>query len=949
MSRAPAVVDNPDGSGKALLEAVKRRDKGAVALLLQMGAPLELIDAEGLTALHCAAVDYHPDRELINTLLEAGADPNSQSSNNYFSVGDRWERYSVVDRATSRDWSLLELFLKEGGKRKALTPKTLGQVLLRAVLGRRMDVVYSLIAAGADLKPNYDILLKTALDSDNVRFLEALLEKAESVEVASRHRDRLIVEVARNKKWTVLLALVAKPGANLKVCAIALKYTIYYRNTEVALRLIALGVDVNANPSLPGIDYDFRFASNLCSAIEFRDLPLIVALLRAGVDTKDMILRATQVGVLSVFSQENPLNVSAYNGNTAQVLKLLTEGADLVIKNSDGDTAIVAAAKRGHWETVAAIVAWADTPEKQAKDREGFGCALLLAFVANKQELVIALLGTNPNVCADADGNNSLHLAIKNNNPEMLAILLDSGFDSDLLNRANQDAFEYLTQALPEGDRAGCLAVLQDETRAEARAERVPFSPEEGLDILVAEAPAFMREKFLTRASRSEQQHLEYQIALVRSWSECLLASQADSFVQESVSLVITQLRQKYNTQAISITPRYVGQFIRDQRESLLRNILKPDFSYLISLSDYKRKLAELTGANFNRELSDEPAEALLIKARLQPALAICLGKIESATSFEDLDLLHLQGSDVAKLWREYFSEFASTRDIPKLSFSEAEPLLLQLQSKKSEIISFARSMKGFRDFIAELSGKSFDATVAARMRASLSSADPYGAVMGARQTVSEIFNSYLDNINSTEDLGVYQDDIGRYIQNLNYLESAFGKLFHFARVSLRPHDPDIHLAMAALKTLQEGYALFTVESNYLIGHINVGLDAIARDAQIRRHRSTIGVGMFFSAHPLASVIASITRTPLLTREQARSIILSGAAVSDLPSKFSAVGDVPGKQPTLSFVAGQGAAPAPSAPPAPASALSSRVIQPSPGDEDGDQDPRPVAGFGPAA
>jgi ankyrin repeat protein len=68
-----------EGFGSALVAAVRRNNLELVSLLLAFGADATGVDAAGWGPLQAAVIDEDKDERLVDTLLEAGADPNVPS------------------------------------------------------------------------------------------------------------------------------------------------------------------------------------------------------------------------------------------------------------------------------------------------------------------------------------------------------------------------------------------------------------------------------------------------------------------------------------------------------------------------------------------------------------------------------------------------------------------------------------------------------------------------------------------------------------------------------------------------------------------------------------------------------------------------------------------------------------------------------------------------------
>src|SRR3990167_6763495 len=122
--------------------------------------------------------------------------------------------------------------------------------------------------------------------------------------------------------------------------------------------------------------------------------------------------------------------------NNRQTLRLLLESAqdeDLIQKNNQGRTPIVAAAYLGNWGCVILI---AQSNSRLATDiRAQYSWALFMGAHANQTQVVRVLLevGTRDiNYAYPTDGNAALHWAIHYENSEMLQLLMQSATDKNL-------------------------------------------------------------------------------------------------------------------------------------------------------------------------------------------------------------------------------------------------------------------------------------------------------------------------------------------------------------------------------------------------------------------------------------------------------------------------------------------------------------------------------------
>lgn len=120
-------------------------------------------------------------------------------------------------------------------------------------------------------------------------------------------------------------------------------------------------------------------------------------------------------------TRNTALHYAVLNSNIPMIQLLVQHGADLYAMNRENYSPLLLAAVKGLWDVVIAIT-------KAAKnDKHLYGYALTLAAYYNQTEVVKVLLKgeTFPKEWYEKNKkDNALHYAVKNNNPEMVAILM---------------------------------------------------------------------------------------------------------------------------------------------------------------------------------------------------------------------------------------------------------------------------------------------------------------------------------------------------------------------------------------------------------------------------------------------------------------------------------------------------------------------------------------------
>lgn len=129
----------------------------------------------------------------------------------------------------------------------------------------------------------------------------------------------------------------------------------------------------------------------------------------------------------------SPLHKAVEAGHLDIVMLLLSNGADINSKNSNGETVLHVAARTGHQKIVKLLL-----DKKVAlhtKDHNGES-PLHSAVDSGKLSIVDILLQAGANIDVnDNYGETPLHLAVMSGNPELVTILLENGADPNKVGR----------------------------------------------------------------------------------------------------------------------------------------------------------------------------------------------------------------------------------------------------------------------------------------------------------------------------------------------------------------------------------------------------------------------------------------------------------------------------------------------------------------------------------
>ncbi len=442
-----AAASTAFGGESALPDAAEAEDWAGVRKLVEGGAAVDEMQADGMTALHWAV--YHGAAEIAAVLVTAGADV--QATN----------RYGVAPlplACANGNSAVVELLLQagadpntklRGGETALMTAARTGKLApVQALLARgakvaareqsgqtaimwaaaegHADVVQALLDAGADFR--------TPLDSGFTPLLFAARDgRREVVQVLLKAGADVSAEMHPQKSF----ARVARQGTS------ALTLAVENGHFELALDLIKAGADPNDQRSgfapLHAItwvrkpnsgdaedgDPPPRGSGNLTS------LDFVGRLVAAGADV-NLRLKKGETG-RGIFGKTGatPFLLAAATADVPLMKRLVELGADPNLPNSQNATPLMAAAGLG-----------CRAPGEEAGTEEEVLAAVALAIE----------LGGDVNAM-DKNGETAMHGAAYKNLPKVVRFLADRGAKIEVWNRKNK--YGWTPLLIAEGFRVG--------------------------------------------------------------------------------------------------------------------------------------------------------------------------------------------------------------------------------------------------------------------------------------------------------------------------------------------------------------------------------------------------------------------------------------------------------------------------------------------------------------
>jgi formylglycine-generating enzyme required for sulfatase activity len=171
---------------RGLFAAAAVGDVVAIRSLLKTGANPNTLDHNGRTPLHVAVFASHD--EAVRALIKGGADPRAVD----------YQRYDAITiAAVANDGDMLKLAIELGGDPSAVTSLYQGTALIAAAHLGHVDVVATLIAAGAPLDHvnnlGWTALLEAIILGDGgpnyISIVRLLVQAGARVDLADRHGE----------------------------------------------------------------------------------------------------------------------------------------------------------------------------------------------------------------------------------------------------------------------------------------------------------------------------------------------------------------------------------------------------------------------------------------------------------------------------------------------------------------------------------------------------------------------------------------------------------------------------------------------------------------------------------------------------------------------------------------------------------------------------------------
>lgn len=181
------------------------------------------------------------------------------------------------------------------------------------------------------------------------------------------------------------------------------------------------------------------------------------------ITTKLLLETGGSPNLLTNDNHDTLLHIAAGNNDPDMISLLMEYKADLAIKNNSQLTPIALAGKLGHWRCVRIIAQSKKTDSSDTYDyRYALGCAILRNLI-DEAEILLKKGATDVCIYSNSTYRYSLHIAVKENNPHMIKMLLKHGSN---LTRINANGYTPMKLAA-DLNYWDCVNAIADHQRTD--------------------------------------------------------------------------------------------------------------------------------------------------------------------------------------------------------------------------------------------------------------------------------------------------------------------------------------------------------------------------------------------------------------------------------------------------------------------------------------------------
>ena len=416
-----------DRGNSALFYSLGIDNNSITRMFLELGADVNIKNIYGHTPLINAVKDIK-DIQLVKLLIDTGADVNIIDETGITALG-----YSVSSKEDNNSIAITDLLLKSGAKvnRESTQATT---ALMRAAKSNNFNSVKLLLITGANINAT-NAANKTAINFATQPDVVQLL--------IDRGADYSIIDAVK-------IGSINKVNDFIKINGIdvndknLLATAIYYNHIDIVKLLIDQGLLINLIPL----------------AAKYKNIEIVKLLINKGMDVNEPYQRTKSTITTAL------IEAAMVNGNIDVVKVLIDTGADInAVESYLNKTALLMAIEYSDNETIELLIKY--KADINHIDNEG-NAPIDIATRLNKTDIVNLLikngapndlaraikygvtdqveylLSKSKNIDAlDSNGDTALTLAIKENNVNLVKMIINKGANINIISFINNYSDEY--------------------------------------------------------------------------------------------------------------------------------------------------------------------------------------------------------------------------------------------------------------------------------------------------------------------------------------------------------------------------------------------------------------------------------------------------------------------------------------------------------------------------
>ena len=403
-----------DADGDSCIHYAVRGDcrKEVLQSIVDKGADVNATNNKNITPLMLASTKGNVD--AVNLLLSAGADQTIEDDTGY-----TWIHYAVFGDCRKE---VLQSIVDLGAKVNAKTKQNTTALMLASRKGN-IDAINVLLSAQGvqaieDINGNSWIHYAVLGDCSK-EVLQSIIDQGADVNATNKQNATPLMLASKKGNVDVMNVLLSA-GANMALKSMCGNTWIHYAihgdcSKEVLQSIIDFGADVNATNT------------ENCSV-------LMLASKKGNVDAMNVLLRAGANMALKNINGDTWIHHAVNGDCSKEVLKLIIDqGTDVNATNKENCSALMLASKKGNVDVMNVLLR--EGADQATEDSFGFSWIHYAVLGDCRKEVIQSVLDHGADVNTTSKKNvTPLMLAGEKGNVDAMAVLINAGANKEIKN-----------------------------------------------------------------------------------------------------------------------------------------------------------------------------------------------------------------------------------------------------------------------------------------------------------------------------------------------------------------------------------------------------------------------------------------------------------------------------------------------------------------------------------